>query len=102
VFRTRALDHLAMPYLDLDATYVKARHSHHIVSRGLSLPSPRNRAGTSVVRASECRDAAVDPAAGRGAAWRRTAQAAIMSALRSRHDSRHQPVSDRRRRFRAH
>lgn len=31
-FRTRSLDHLAMAYVYLDATYVKARHRHRIVS----------------------------------------------------------------------
>jgi len=35
VFRTRSLDHIGMPYLYLDATYVKARHSHRIVSRAV-------------------------------------------------------------------
>ncbi|HEX6659666.1 MAG TPA: IS256 family transposase [Ilumatobacter sp.] len=35
VFRTRSLDHLAMPYLYLDATYVKARSNHRIVSRAV-------------------------------------------------------------------
>ena len=31
VFRTRPLDHLAMPYVYLDATYIKARNNHRIV-----------------------------------------------------------------------
>jgi putative transposase len=35
VFRTRRLDHIAMPYVYLDATYIKARHSHRIVSRAV-------------------------------------------------------------------
>ena len=35
VFRTRALDHLAFPYVFVDATYVKARVNHHIVSRAV-------------------------------------------------------------------
>lgn len=35
VFRTRRLDHLAFPYVYLDATYVKARIDHHIVSRAV-------------------------------------------------------------------
>jgi putative transposase len=35
VFRTRPLDHLAMPYVYLDATYVKARNNHRIVSRAV-------------------------------------------------------------------
>ena len=35
VFRTRALDHLAFPYVYVDATYVKARVDHHIVSRAV-------------------------------------------------------------------
>jgi putative transposase len=35
VFRTRSLDHIAMPYLYLDATYVKARSNHRIVSRAV-------------------------------------------------------------------
>ena len=32
VFRTRSLDHLAFPYVFLDATYVKARVDRHVVS----------------------------------------------------------------------
>jgi transposase-like protein len=35
VFRTRRLDHIAMPYVYLDATYIKARHSHRIVGRAV-------------------------------------------------------------------
>ena len=35
VFRTRPLGHLAMPYVYLDATYVKARNHHRIVSRAV-------------------------------------------------------------------
>ena len=35
VFRTRTLGHLAMPYVYLDATYIKARHDHRIVSRAV-------------------------------------------------------------------
>jgi len=35
VFRTRPLDHLEFPYVYLDATYVKARVDHHIVSRAV-------------------------------------------------------------------
>jgi len=34
-FRTRPLDHIAMPYVYLDATYIKARHAHRIVSRAV-------------------------------------------------------------------
>src|SRR3546814_20098880 len=34
-FRTRRLDHMAMPYVYLDATYIKARHDHRIVSRAV-------------------------------------------------------------------
>jgi putative transposase len=34
-FRTRPLDHVAMPYVYLDATYIKARHNHQIVSRAV-------------------------------------------------------------------
>ena len=34
-FRTRPLDHIAMPYVYLDATYIKARHNHRIVSRAV-------------------------------------------------------------------
>lgn len=34
-FRTRPLGHLAMPYVYLDATYIKARHNHRIVSRAV-------------------------------------------------------------------
>jgi putative transposase len=35
VFRTRRLDHLRFPYVFVDATYVKARVNHHIVSRAV-------------------------------------------------------------------
>lgn len=35
VFRTRRLDHLDFPYVFVDATYVKARVDHHIVSRAV-------------------------------------------------------------------
>ncbi|MEZ5176268.1 MAG: IS256 family transposase [Acidimicrobiia bacterium] len=35
VFRTRSLDHLGFPYVYLDATYVKARVDHHVVSRAV-------------------------------------------------------------------
>jgi len=35
VFRTRRLDHLGFPYVFVDATYVKARVNHHIVSRAV-------------------------------------------------------------------
>jgi putative transposase len=35
VFRTRPLGHVAMPYMYLDATYVKARSNHRIVSRAV-------------------------------------------------------------------
>ena len=35
VFRTRSLDHLAFPYVFVDATYIKARVDHHIVSRAV-------------------------------------------------------------------
>jgi putative transposase len=34
-FRTRRLDHVAFPYLWLDATYLKARKDHRIVSRAV-------------------------------------------------------------------
>jgi putative transposase len=34
-FRARRLDHIAMPYVYLDATYIKARHRHRIVSRAV-------------------------------------------------------------------
>jgi len=34
-FGTRRLDHIAMPYVYLDATYIKARHNHRIVSRAV-------------------------------------------------------------------
>ena len=33
MLRTRRLDHIAMPYVYLDATYIKARNNHRIVSR---------------------------------------------------------------------
>ncbi len=35
VFRTRRLDHLALRYVYVDATYVTARDDHHIVSRAV-------------------------------------------------------------------
>ena len=35
MFRTRRLDHLAFPYVFVDATYIKARIEHHIVSRAV-------------------------------------------------------------------
>lgn len=35
VFRTRPLGHVAMPYVYLDATYIKARKHHRIVSRAV-------------------------------------------------------------------
>jgi putative transposase len=35
VFRTRSLDHLEFPYVFVDATYVKARVDHRIVSRAV-------------------------------------------------------------------
>ena len=35
VFRTRSLDHLRFPYVFVDATYIKARVDHHIVSRAV-------------------------------------------------------------------
>lgn len=35
VFRTRRLDHVRFPYVFLDATYVKARLEHRIVSRAV-------------------------------------------------------------------
>ncbi len=34
-FLTRRLDHLGFPYVYLDATYIKARHDHRIVSRAV-------------------------------------------------------------------
>ncbi len=35
VFRSRRLDHIAMPHVYLDAIYIKARHQHRIVSRAV-------------------------------------------------------------------
>ena len=35
MFRARRLDHVAMPYVYLDATYIKARYHHRIVSRAV-------------------------------------------------------------------
>jgi putative transposase len=35
VFRTRPLGHIAMPYVYLDATYIKARNHHRIVGRAV-------------------------------------------------------------------
>ena len=34
-FRTRALSHVGYPYIFLDATYVKARVDHRVVSRAV-------------------------------------------------------------------
>jgi transposase-like protein len=34
-FRVRRLDDIAMPYIYLDATYIKARYNHRIVSRAV-------------------------------------------------------------------
>ncbi len=34
-FRARRLDHITMPYVYLDATYIKARQNHRIVSRAV-------------------------------------------------------------------
>ena len=34
-FRSRRLDHIGFPYLWLDATYLKARKDHRIVSRAV-------------------------------------------------------------------
>ena len=42
VFRTRRLGHLAMPYVYLDATYIKARNNHRIVVDGPSSSRPRS------------------------------------------------------------
>ena len=35
VFRTRRLEHVAFPYVYLDATYIKARINHRIISRAV-------------------------------------------------------------------
>ena len=35
MFRSRRLDHVAFPYVYLDATYIKARINHRIVSRAV-------------------------------------------------------------------
>ena len=35
VFRSRSLGHVAMPYVYLDATYIKARNQHRIVGRAV-------------------------------------------------------------------
>ena len=35
VFRTRRLDHVGFPYVYLDATYIKARINHRIISRAV-------------------------------------------------------------------
>ena len=35
MFRARRLDHLAFRYVFVDATYIKARIEHHIVSRAV-------------------------------------------------------------------
>jgi putative transposase len=35
VFRSRRLDHVAFPYVYLDATYIKARINHRIISRAV-------------------------------------------------------------------
>ena len=38
-FRTRPLGHVAMPYVYLDAIYIKARVTHRIVSRAVVVPT---------------------------------------------------------------
>jgi len=35
VFRSRPLGHVAMPYVYLDATYIKARNNHRVVGRAV-------------------------------------------------------------------
>ena len=45
VFRTRPLGHVAMPYLYLDATYVKARSNHRIVSRAVVVATAVSASG---------------------------------------------------------
>ena|GEM_PF-6732433 len=35
VFRSRMLDHVTFPYVYLDATYIKARINHRIISRAV-------------------------------------------------------------------
>ncbi|MGH9043375.1 MAG: IS256 family transposase, partial [Acidimicrobiales bacterium] len=44
-FRTRSLSHLCFPYIYLDATYVKARADHHIVSRAVVVATGVNLEG---------------------------------------------------------
>ena len=46
MFRSRRLDHIAMPYVYLDATYIKARHQHRIVSRAVVSLPPSPPTGT--------------------------------------------------------
>lgn len=43
VLRERRLDHTAFPYVFLDATYVKARVNHQVVSRAVGDRHRRDR-----------------------------------------------------------
>ncbi|MDA8285804.1 MAG: IS256 family transposase [Actinomycetota bacterium] len=44
-FRSRRLDHLAFPYIYLDATYLHVRESHHVVSKAVVLATGISKAG---------------------------------------------------------
>ena len=44
-FRSRRLDHLAFPYIYLDATYLHLRESHHVVSKAVVLATGISKAG---------------------------------------------------------
>jgi transposase-like protein len=44
-FRSRRLDHLAFPYVYLDATYLHVREAHHVVSKAVVLATGISAAG---------------------------------------------------------
>jgi putative transposase len=44
-FRARRLDHLAFPYVYLDATYLHVREAHHVVSKAVVLATGISQAG---------------------------------------------------------
>jgi putative transposase len=52
VFRTRRLDHVAFPYVYLDATYIKARINHRIISRAVVVATGVTANGTARCSAS--------------------------------------------------
>lgn len=53
-FRTRPLDHTRFPYLFLDATYVKARVNHQIVSQAVVIATGVSERGNREVVGVMC------------------------------------------------